>query len=331
MGLRRRSAAPPPPAQQAAWTVDEGRLQLVEQERDDLAQQLTDLTERFSLTMAAGQVGLWDITIVGGDLHHPDNALWYSPQIAPMLGFADEREFPATMEGFSSRIHPDDAGALWGAVGSHLADRTGRTPYRVQTRMQMKNGEHRWFAASGIALRDVHGTPRRLAGSMRDVHEERELIARSERQLASLTGSSGQLAAVSSDLSGAVELAVARAGHAATTIAELDASSAEIGAVVKLITGIASQTNLLALNATIEAARAGEAGLGFAVVANEVKELANETGRATGDISAQVARIRAQTGDAVRSIQEIEAAVQTLTSSQQAIDELVQQQRAQGV
>jgi methyl-accepting chemotaxis protein len=124
---------------------------------------------------------------------------------------------------------------------------------------------------------------------------------------------------------------VARASHAARTIADLDASSAEIGTVVKLITGIASQTNLLALNATIEAARAGEAGRGFAVVANEVKELANETGRATGEISEQVDAIRAQTGEAVRSIQEIEAAVQKLSSAQQAIDSLVQEQRAHAV
>lgn len=128
---------------------------------------------------------------------------------------------------------------------------------------------------------------------------------------------------MSDDLAQTVAAAVSRARDAAATIAQLDASSTQIGAVVKLITGIAAQTNLLALNATIEAAWAGEAGRGFAVVAGEVKELANETARATGDLAQQVSALREQTREAVRSISQIDAAIQALASTQQAVDELV--------
>ena len=81
--------------------------------------------------------------------------------------------------------------------------------------------------------------------------------------------------------------------------------AAEIGNVVKVITAIAEQTNLLALNATIEAARAGEAGKGFAVVASEVKDLAQETAKATEDISRRVEAIQADTASAVAAIGEI--------------------------
>lgn len=85
----------------------------------------------------------------------------------------------------------------------------------------------------------------------------------------------------------------------------LDCSSRDSGAVVDVIRGIAEQIKLLALNATIEAARAGEAGNGFAVVANEVKDLARQASEATDGITQQVVGIQDQTGSVLGNIREM--------------------------
>jgi methyl-accepting chemotaxis protein len=74
-----------------------------------------------------------------------------------------------------------------------------------------------------------------------------------------------------------------------------------IGAVIDLIDRIASETNLLALNATIEAARAGEMGRGFGVVAGEVKSLANQTAKATGDVTSQIHALQSASGSGSRT------------------------------
>jgi methyl-accepting chemotaxis protein len=113
-----------------------------------------------------------------------------------------------------------------------------------------------------------------------------------------------------------------------TTIAALGASSAEIGDVVKVISGVAEQTNLLALNATIEAARAGDAGKGFAVVANEVKELAQEAGKASEEIAQRVQGIQAETTAAVRAIAQIAEVVRTINDHQTTIASAVEEQTA---
>ncbi len=84
------------------------------------------------------------------------------------------------------------------------------------------------------------------------------------------------------------DTAVNQAEVTLKTVETLLESADRIGEVVQLISDIAEQTNLLALNATIEAARAGDAGKKFAVVASEVKNLANQTARATEDITAQI-------------------------------------------
>jgi methyl-accepting chemotaxis protein len=122
--------------------------------------------------------------------------------------------------------------------------------------------------------------------------------------------------------------AVAEATNAGRQIAKLGESSVEIAEVVKTITAIAGQTNLLALNATIEAARAGSAGKGFAVVASEVKELSQETARATDDITSRVAAIQTETAGAVEAIRMVTDIIHQINDFQTTISSAVDEQTA---
>jgi len=121
----------------------------------------------------------------------------------------------------------------------------------------------------------------------------------------------------------------ARVQDSARTVDSLGVKSEQIGAIIGTIEDIADQTNLLALNAAIEAARAGEQGRGFAVVADEVRALAERTTRATREIGDMIKSIQGETRNAVSAMEEgvseVEKGTVDAARSGQALSEILEQ------
>ncbi len=141
-----------------------------------------------------------------------------------------------------------------------------------------------------------------------------EQVSQSTQQVSSATETAFQTAKQgASVISQALESlrSVAKAvASSSQSIEQLGQASGEIDSVIELIDGVAEQTNLLALNAAIEAARAGEAGRGFAVVADEVRALAEQTVKATGSITEKIDLIQQGTQKVIQVMVENQAQVE---------------------
>ncbi|BEP14717.1 hypothetical protein acdb102_30280 [Acidothermaceae bacterium B102] len=146
--------------------------------------------------------------------------------------------------------------------------------------------------------------------------------------IAQLGSSAREIALTASTAAQVGDAAVVRARAVGITVGRLGRTADTITSLVELVAGVARQTHLLALNATIEAARAGESGLGFAVVAAEVKELARSTAEATAAIAERSGVIRTDSTEAAAAISTVLAVIEEIADLQATIAAAVEEQTA---
>ncbi len=193
--------------------------------------------------------------------------------------------------------------------------------------------------AMSETARNLDAIARDLTGRMKEVIESGEIgatVAQENLQGAQAVAAGAEqlrsaieeIARQAADSDAAVRQVRADVGGVVESTRRLEEATEAVGKVVAFIRDIAEQTNLLALNATIEAARAGEAGRGFAVVASEVKALANQTSKATDEIAKLIGAMESAARETAQAIDSIDNRAERVAQVVSAIAAAVEEQAA---
>ncbi|WP_420405397.1 methyl-accepting chemotaxis protein [Nisaea sp.] len=210
-------------------------------------------------------------------------------------------------------------------VVKFATDLTYRKEQNARLADEFEQGVKRTVDSVSVSATEMEATATQLRDTADGTKQQTTTASTAAEEL---SASSNEIARQIAESTRAVGTAVEAADESERRVNELLTAAQKVGEITMIIADIAEQTNLLALNATIEAARAGEAGKGFAVVASEVKSLANQTAKATEEIGQQIKEIQDSTRITADSISDIARTITQVNEIGTSISSAVEEQAA---
>ncbi|GAA0278864.1 methyl-accepting chemotaxis protein [Pseudomonas rhodesiae] len=306
----------------AAVMADSQKLQ-----SDLQAQRKTDTVGMAIAGLVVAGLGLLVIWLVGHGIARP------LKQMVAMLNDIAQGEGDLTRRLTSDRA--DELGAIASGFNTFLIKLQAMITQVVSSVQKVSDSsEH----TADIAIRTNQGVHKQMveidqvATAVHEMTATAQDVARNATQAAQAASHADQAASqgmrIVRDTSASIGVLAEEIGKAVAVVQTLAKDSENINAILTAIRGIAEQTNLLALNAAIEAARAGEQGRGFAVVADEVRNLAQKTQQATEEIQAMIQQLQQGTRDVVRVMEDsqnrTDESVQHAAKAAEALETITQ-------